>query len=77
MESSIQETEELRSRTTSVSLENSALEKKLQGLRQEKEQLQAELKDKMEELHTQVCYTLAACWDCRPIKSDSFSLQCF
>lgn len=54
MESSIQETEDLRGKATSVSLENSALEGKLQGLRQEKEQLRAELKDKMEELHTQV-----------------------
>lgn len=57
MESSIQETEELRSRATSVSLENGALEGRLQGLRQEKEQLQAELKDKMKELHTQVGFT--------------------
>lgn len=60
MESSIQETEELRSRATSVSLEKGALEGELQGLRQEKEQLQAELTGNKEELRTQVGCTRAA-----------------
>lgn len=57
MESSIHEMEELRCQATSVSLENSVLDERLQGLRREKEQLQMALKDKMEELQTQVSCT--------------------
>lgn len=55
LQTSTQEAEELLSRVTSVSRERDELQGALQGLRQEKEQLRAELEDRVEMLQTQVC----------------------
>lgn len=49
-----EETEELQNRVTSVSQERDLLQEVLQGLKEEKEQLRAELEDRMEKLQTQV-----------------------
>lgn len=49
-----EETEELQNRVASVSQERDLLRGALQGLKEEKEQLRAELEDEMEKLQTQV-----------------------
>lgn len=45
---------ELRSRVSSVSQQNDEQQRELQGLKEEKEQLQAKLEDRLEELQSQV-----------------------
>lgn len=49
-----EETEELQNRVASVSHERDLLQGVLEGLKEEKEQLRAELGDRMEKLQTQV-----------------------
>ena len=55
-QTSTEEMKELLCRVTSLTEERDQLQEILEGLRQEKNQLRAELEDRMDTLQTEVCF---------------------